>query len=210
MEELVQLAFEFNELTLTESGRRVRGSLEDLAWRWGVKSTSHLKNIHHEIRYGDTVFRLPRIYVKDKIMDDFNNQTILVNIVVESKGRISKRQIGTKFGEQTGTSISNSTLVRKLKDLKVAVKRRRYKPMLTKTHKWTRYFYGCRHVNERYHSWVDLDEKWFYVVRIKGFVWILPDFMDEKHIKRLPVQSKRYITKVMYLCAVARFVDRTV
>ena len=99
------------------------------------------REIHHNIQYGNTVSRLPRIYVKDRIMDDFNNQTTLINIVVESRGRISKRRIGTKFREQTGTSISTSTLVRKLKDLKVAVKQRRYKPCLTKTHKWTRYFF---------------------------------------------------------------------
>ena len=41
-------------------------------------------------------------------------------------------------------------------------------------------------------------------MRVKGFVWILPDYMDEKQLKRLPVQSKRYITKVMFLTAVAR------
>ena len=206
MEERVKLAFEYNELIITDSGRRVRGSLDDLAWRWGVKSASHIKIVHKKIRFGSTVFRLPRIYVKDRIMDDFNNQEALVNILVEAKGRISKRRIGAKFRKQTGKSISDSTLVRKLKDLKVMVKRRRYKPVLTKTHKWTRYFYGCKYVNERYHNWIDLDEKWFYVVRIKGFVWILPDYMDAKHIQRLPVQSKRYITKVMYLCAVARLV----
>ena len=117
-----------------------------------------------------TVFRLPRIYVKDRIMDDFNNQKTLINIVVESKGRISKRRIGTKFREQTGTSISISTLVRKLKDLKVAVKRCRRKSCLTKTHKWTRYFFGCRHIDERYHNWINLDEKRFYMVRIKELV----------------------------------------
>ena len=37
-----------------------------------------------------------------------------------------------------------------------------------------------------------------------GFVWILPDYMDEKQIKRIPVQSKGHITKVMFLTAVAR------
>lgn len=41
-------------------------------------------------------------------------------------------------------------------------------------------------------------------MRIKGYVWILPDHMDEDKIKSLPVQSKRYITKVMFLCAVAK------
>ena len=44
----------------------------------------------------------------------------------------------------------------------------------------------------------------FYVVHIKGYVWILPECRDKDKIRALPVQSKRYITKVMFLCAVAK------
>ena len=44
----------------------------------------------------------------------------------------------------------------------------------------------------------------FYVVRVKGYVWILPEYMSKAHIRRLRVQSKRYVTKVMFLTAVAR------
>ena len=43
-----------------------------------------------------------------------------------------------------------------------------------------------------------------YVVRVKGFVWVLPGYMGADKIKKNPVQSKRYITKVMFLVAVAR------
>lgn len=55
----------------------------------------------------------------------------------------------------------------------------------------------------RWDNWVDVDEKWFYVVSLKGFVWFLPDYMDLSAVQ-LPVQSKRYIQKIMFLCAVAK------
>ena len=167
-------------------------------------STDHMGVIYKKIRFGQTVFRLPRSYVADRIMDDFNMEQALIHILVDNKGRVSRRRIGRKFRDATGTNVSDGTLVGKLQELKCLVKRRRYKPKLTETHEWTRYFFGARHHKERYHAWIDIDEKWFYVVRVKGWVWILPDYMDEKQLKRLPVQSKRYITKVMFLTAVAR------
>ena len=50
---------------------------------------------------------------------------------------------------------------------------------------------------------MDVDEKWFYVVSIKGFVWYLPDYMDPS-VLRLPVESKTHIQKIMFLVAVAK------
>lgn len=55
----------------------------------------------------------------------------------------------------------------------------------------------------RWDNWIDIDEKWFYVVCLKGFVWYLPDYMDLSTVQ-LPVESKRYIQKIMFLCAVAK------
>ena len=154
---------------------------------------------------GKTVFRKPRIY-NDNLMDSLENHLALIEIVVDAKRRLSKRRMAAKIFRQTGVNISADTLVRQLKTLKVEVCRRRYCPQLTELHKVQRYVFGSKYNEERWKYWLDVDEKWFYVVRIKGFVWILPDYMDAKHIQRLPVQSKRYITKVMYLCALARHV----
>ena len=167
VEEHVKIAFEYNDIVVGEH-RRPYGSLQDLAWRWGLKSEGHITNIWKKIRYGRTIFRLPRIYEVDRIMNDFKYEQKLISIVVESKGRVSKRRIGAKFREQTGSKVSDSTLIRKLKAIKVLVKRRRYKPALTQTHEWTRYFFGCRYKDQRFRTWIDIDEKWFYVVRIKG------------------------------------------
>ena len=67
-----------------------------------------------------------------------------------------------------------------------------------------RYVFGSKYSDCSWKYWVDVDEKWFYVVRVKGFVWVLPGYMDVDKVKQIPVQNKRYITKVMFLVAVTR------
>ena len=83
------------------------------------------------------------------------------------------------------------------------ITKRRYIPLLRQHHEVARYFFGTQHLQNRWDNWIDVDEKWFYVVSIKGFVWFLPDYMDPADMQ-LPVESKRYITKIMFLCAVAK------
>lgn len=53
----------------------------------------------------------------------------------------------------------------------------------------------------------DLDEKWFYVVSTNGWVWVCEDRMtkqDIEDLKNIPVRSKRYVTKVMFITVVGR------
>lgn len=53
---------------------------------------------------------------------------------------------------------------------------------------------------------VHIDEKWFYVKRVGEKVYVITD-KDGKPAETPPVQfvkSKRFIMKVMFLCAVAR------
>ena len=90
------MAVEYNEACAGEF-QRPYGSLQDLAWRWGVLSADNIGKIYKKIRFGQTVFRLPRIYIHGRIMDDFQMEETLIDIVVESKGGLSKRRIGTKF-----------------------------------------------------------------------------------------------------------------
>ena len=101
-------------------------------------STGNIRKTCKKTRYGQTVFRRPRVYVKDRIIDDFYYCKTLINMAVEAKGRISTRRIGKEFRDATGATIINLTLVRKLKALEVLIRRRRYNPKLTKTHDWSR------------------------------------------------------------------------
>ena len=196
------MALLYAEFVVGDGGRRGKGKVADLAWDYGVtQATVH--NTYNSIRHGKTVFRKPRVY-DDCIMDSLENHLALIDIVVDNKGRLSKRRMAEKFARATGTHVCCDTLVRHLKTLKAQVARRRYCPQLTETHKMQRYVFGSKYSDNRWKYWVDVDEKWFYVVRVKGFVWILPGYMDVDKIKQIPVQSKRYITKVMFLVAVSR------
>jgi hypothetical protein len=192
----------YAELRVSDGGRRVKGSVANLAWDFGVNKSTVFAT-YGRIRHGKTVFRKPRIY-NDNLMDSLENHLALIEIVVDAKGRLSKRRMAAKFFRQTGVNISADTLVRHLKTLKVEVCRRRYCPQLTEVHKVQRYVFGSKYNEERWKYWLDVDEKWFYVVRVKGFVWVLPGYMNADDVKSIPVQSKRYITKVMFLVAIAR------
>ncbi|CAN0475096.1 unnamed protein product [Discosporangium mesarthrocarpum] len=60
---------------------------------------------------------------------------------------------------------------------------------------------GARVVVDDMYDWVHVDEKWFYVMKGGRGIYLHP----EKDAPRPPrVQNKRFITKVMFLAAVAR------
>ena len=50
------------------------------------------------------------------------------------------------------------------------------------------------------HDWIHLDEKWFFLTQEKEQYLLLLDEKNPKHC----VKHKSHITKVMFLCAVAR------
>ncbi|CAN0269822.1 unnamed protein product, partial [Discosporangium mesarthrocarpum] len=60
---------------------------------------------------------------------------------------------------------------------------------------------GARVVVEDMHDWVHVDEKWYYVMKDGRGIYLHP---EEDAPKPPRAQNKRYITKVMFLAAVAR------
>ncbi|KAF0717211.1 Aste57867_2438 [Aphanomyces stellatus] len=79
------------------------------------------------------------------------------------------------------------------------------KPLLTDANKaarlkWAQKFVGPDLVFDDMMSYVHIDEKWFYMTRVKRTLYLLP---GEEPPHRT-TQSKRFITKVMFLSAVAR------
>ncbi|ETV71522.1 hypothetical protein H257_13185 [Aphanomyces astaci] len=49
------------------------------------------------------------------------------------------------------------------------------------------------------HNVVHVDEKWFYLTTVKGKFYVY----DDEVLPHRQAKSKRFITKVMFLCAVA-------
>ncbi|CAM9612185.1 unnamed protein product, partial [Discosporangium mesarthrocarpum] len=60
---------------------------------------------------------------------------------------------------------------------------------------------GARVVVEDVYDWVQMDEKWFYVTKDGRGIYLHP---EEDATKPPRAQNKRFITKVMFLAAVAR------
>ena len=205
LQENVRCSLQYAALT-TRKQRKTSARCEGvtaLAWRWGV-SIKQPRRYWIKNMFGKNIYRLKRLPCLDRIMDNPHLEQVLIGILKTKKGRVSIRRTTKLFQEKSGVNVSMSTLLRKLHEMKAIVTKQQYVPMLTPVHKPTRYFYGGKLLRERFRYWVDIDEKWFFVVRCRGWVWILPDHMDPDTCRRLPVQSKRYITKVMFLTAVAR------
>ncbi|CAM9466531.1 unnamed protein product [Discosporangium mesarthrocarpum] len=60
---------------------------------------------------------------------------------------------------------------------------------------------GARVVVDDMYDWVHVDEKWFYVMKDARGIYLHP---EEDPPKPSRAQNKRFITKVMFLAAVAR------
>ncbi|KAF0705717.1 hypothetical protein AaE_014395 [Aphanomyces astaci] len=79
------------------------------------------------------------------------------------------------------------------------------KPLLTDANKYGRMKHAVEFVGSTLElndmlQFVHLDEKWFYITKVSRKYYLVP---GEKEPKR-ECKSKQYITKVMFLCAVAR------
>ena len=181
--------------------RKKRGSVQRLAWEWGC-STETLRNVYKHVKYGEDLDK-PRPK-GEHILDRPDLHAALIRIVVHRRGKVNKRKLAVQFFEETKVKVGANTIYRHLKEHDLQIKRRRYCPKLKEHHKVCRYAFGHAHHRQNWKHWIDVDEKWFYVVRIKGYVWILPGHMDPDEIKAIRVESKRYIQKIMYLVAVAK------
>ncbi|KAF0748044.1 hypothetical protein AaE_007495 [Aphanomyces astaci] len=107
------------------------------------------------------------------------------------------------------TGVPKTALWRLVKAKKLNRRTSRLRPMLTPQHRVARYNFAKSFIRDGYQGrrqWHDMldcvhiDEKWFYITQVnrRFYLW-----HDEPTPQR-KAQSKRHITKVMFLCAVAR------
>ncbi|ETV96342.1 hypothetical protein H310_10503 [Aphanomyces invadans] len=109
----------------------------------------------------------------------------------------------------SATGIPKTTLWRHLKAKKLRRTTSRLKAMLTQNHRLARYNFAKSFVRagqlgtRRWHDMMDIvhiDEKWFYITQVnrRFYLW------HDEAVPQRKAQSKWHITKVMFLCAVAR------
>ncbi|ETI40837.1 hypothetical protein F443_13850 [Phytophthora nicotianae P1569] len=116
---------------------------------------------------------------------------------------------------QEGSGVSSYLVQQLIKEGFLRRALRQTRPLLTPSHRLRRLRFCMDHVIpqldgtykfDAMHDVVHIDEKWFYVEKIGQHVYVLTgkDGCPTEEPPVQDVQSKRYITKVMFLCAVAR------
>ncbi|XP_042067417.1 uncharacterized protein LOC121810739 [Salvia splendens] len=118
--------------------------------------------------------------------------------------RSSLRKMAVKL------NVSNSTLGHWVKQGKLRPHTNAIKPALTNMNKIARARWSLSQLQpqitqgrvkfQSMHNVVHIDEKWFYMTKVSDRYYLLPD-EDEPY---RTCKSKRYITKVMFMCAVSR------
>ncbi|XP_042044931.1 uncharacterized protein LOC121790904 [Salvia splendens] len=106
--------------------------------------------------------------------------------------------------------VSKSTVGRFVKQNQLRPHTNAIKPLLSASNKVARMRWGLSHIQPlivngmlKYHPMhnvVHIDEKWFYMTKTSDRYYLLP---DENEPYR-SCKSKRFITKVMFMCAVCR------
>ncbi|XP_042035354.1 uncharacterized protein LOC121781723 [Salvia splendens] len=106
--------------------------------------------------------------------------------------------------------VSKSTAGRWVKGNKIRPHTNVIKPALTDVNKISRMRWSLSHIQltmyegkllyHAMHNIVHIDEKWFYMTKASDRYYMLPD-EDEPYRS---CKSKRFITKVMFMCAVSR------
>ncbi|XP_042035315.1 uncharacterized protein LOC121781669 [Salvia splendens] len=106
--------------------------------------------------------------------------------------------------------VSKSTAGRWVKGNKIRPHTNAIKPALTDVNKITRMRWSLSHIQptisegkltyHAMHNIVHIDEKWFYMTKTSDRYYLLPE-EDEPYRS---CKSKRFITKVMFICAVSR------
>ena len=65
---------------------------------------------------------------------------------------------------------------------------------------WCESFVGASGTYKDMYEYVHIDEKWFYLGQVKKYFYMLPE-EAEPHFT---CQNKKFLTKVMFICAVVR------
>ncbi|KAF0703908.1 hypothetical protein AaE_015205 [Aphanomyces astaci] len=103
-------------------------------------------------------------------------------------------------------NIPRTTILRHMKrSRRLRCKSSYLRPLLTDASKEERVKFALSFVKRNQvfddmHNVVHVDEKWFYLTRVKGKFYVY----DDEVLPDRQAKSKRFITKIMFLCAVAR------
>ncbi len=145
---------------------------------------------------------------RKKYKDQVGRKSVSADEISERVSAVPFRQRGSLRSLEAASGLSKSSLRRSIKRGQIHRHSNTVKPYLTDQNKRDRVKFALSFVRSHVTSllfgtmfdYVHLDEKWFYLTRIKQNYYMV----QGKKSPARKVKSKCYIMKVMFLCVVAR------
>ncbi|KAI3665034.1 hypothetical protein L6452_43650 [Arctium lappa] len=192
-------------LQQSSDGKLKKGSISDLAAQYGV-STRTVSRIWHLAKLqaynGSTIdvsSKMPKVVGRKRLQIDLNQVS-----QIPLRRRTNIRSIAKSL------SVSKSTLHRRIKEGALRPHTNAIKLDLTHANKKSRLEFCLSMVtrpslssNPTFYDMfnvIHIDEKWFYMSKSSKRYYLLPD--EDEPLRTC--KSKKFITKVMFLAAVAR------
>lgn len=194
-------------LQLSINGKLPRGSITQTAAQFDVSRDT----IHRIWKRGQESTSSPSFPAN--VSNRKHNSGRKRKEISDLQDRIKAISIGSRTSLRSmemATGISKSTLHRAVKDGAIIRHSSSIKPFLTEENKVNRVKFALDHIiyNERRHkyefkslnNYVHVDEKWFRIMKDHQSFYLAPD----ENTPHRTAKSKNFITKIMFLCAVAR------
>lgn len=119
---------------------------------------------------------------------------LLNGILKENHYDISYRELGEKL------HLAPSTVLNFMHANKYRKIGKYVRPVLNDSQKLARLTWATEHLDDDFDTTCDIDEKWFYSIRSRGNLKVPPGTQPP----RMPIKSKRFISKVMCITAIAK------
>eukprot|EP00042_Codosiga_hollandica_P039603 m.333581 g.333581 ORF g.333581 m.333581 type:complete len:406 (-) comp55651_c0_seq4:157-1374(-) len=198
--EQAQLLMEYKELKSRAQQRK--GAVSELCKRFGVHRAycAELSERMEDSNRVQPFTPLPRSGRPGKLTPTKSKK--MAELMEKNHCKLSLRALSAQM-QNVGTSSKGGSLAsvqrwtRKLHWRRV---QRTSTPMLTEIHKKNRLAWARSHELHDWSSTVDIDEKWFYGTLLTGKLHV----PRGAKVPSPPVQSKRFVPKVMFLTAVCK------
>ncbi|XP_057770889.1 uncharacterized protein LOC130990682 [Salvia miltiorrhiza] len=133
-----------------------------------------------------------------------------MNIDVEKVKKLSVLERSSLRCMSTNLGVSKSLIHKLVKEKKLKPHTNAIKPFLTTQNRLSRLSWSLKQLSsvsesgfipfQSMYNTIHIDEKWFYLTKTKDRYYLMPDEVEPYRT----CKSKRYIPKIMFMCAVAR------
>ncbi len=186
-----------------KNGRLVKGALEEALTLFPFKK-SQIQSLWKRAREG-VLDPNVEVDISNRKKGNSGRKKKYRDEHIEKIREVPLSQRTTLMSLSFAIGIPKTSLWRLLKCGKIVRHSNALKPFLTEKNQEERFnfcrsFVGEDGVFDRMMNYIHIDEKWFYMTKVKENYYLLPS----EEAPQRTTKSKRFITKVMFLAAVAR------